>query len=481
MTTTVPASVAARPASGPASPAARAAPGVPLVAGARLPLAFIALGLAAFGVGAAWLAAEPSLLSVPFLHPRLVAFVHVWLPGFLLSICIGALYQLMPVVLGAPLRADTRLLWGHLGLQAAGVAMLAGGFARAQFGWVAAGGGLVTAGVVVLVIAVWRTFLVASRRDAAAWSFPLAASWLGATVLLGVALALARRWSWASLPAPVTDLLRAHAHLGLAGFFLTLLQGTTFQLVPMFTMGEARRPGLVWAGLSGTQAGLLLLAPGLAWRIECLGHAGALALAGGMVCSGLALRATLASRRRRVPEPGIRAFVTGAGLLAAATVAGIALVFMPGGTEPWLRTISAYGILVIAGGLSLTILGMLCKIVPFLVWMRTYGPRVGRQPVPVATSLSSRRLEKGWYAAHLAGVALLVAGVFAASPTVVAAGSLALAAGAGLFLANMLRVVAHLWRPQTGLTASAHPAVSPSGILKNSIFRTGEPTANGRE
>ncbi|OAM90055.1 hypothetical protein AW736_09735 [Termitidicoccus mucosus] len=439
-----------------------ASPSVPLVGGARLPLAFIACGLAAFAIEAGWLAIEPSLLSLPYLHPRLVALVHVWLPGFLLSISIGALYQLMPVVLGAPLRVAARWLWWHLGLHAVGMTGLAGGFMRAQFGWVAAGGGLVAIGVGIMIVAVWRTFFAASRRDAAAWSFPLAASWLGATVLLGVTLALARRWSWASLPVPVTDLLRAHAHLGLAGFFLTLLQGTTFQLVPMFTMGEVRRPRFVWAGLLATQAGLLLLAPGLAWRMECLGRLGALVLAGGMACSGLALRATLASRKRRVLEPGIRAFVTGAGLLAAAAMGGVALVFLPGGTEWTMRAISAYGVLAIIGGLGFTVLGMLCKIVPFLVWMRVYGPRVGRQPVPVATSLSSRKCEKGWHAAHLAGVVLLVAGVLAGSPPVVMAGGLALAAGAGLFLASILRVIIHLWRPQMPATAAVRMPVSLS-------------------
>ncbi len=430
------------------APAPRITTGVPLVAGARLPLSFIALGLIAFAAGSGWMAAQPSLLSWPYIHPRMIALAHLWLPGFLLSICLGAIYQLMPVVCGSPLRSSNRSLWMHLGLHAAGAAGLVVGFLFARFEWVAGGGVLVAAGVGIMVSAVWRTFLRSERRDAAAWSFPLAASWLGATVLLGVLLALSRRWSWATLPLPVTGLLQAHAHLGLAGFFLTLLQGTAFQLVPMFTMGEMRRPRLVWAGLLGTQLGLLLLAPGLAWRIERLEHLGTLALAGGLACSGEALRATLASRRRRKLDPGIRAFVTGSGFFAVAAMAGLALVFLPDGTELGLRAVVAYGILVIGGGLGFTILGMLCKIVPFLVWMRAYGPRVGKQPVPVATSLASRRFENGWFAAHLAGIVLMTAGVAVSSPFIMAVGCLALAVGGGLFLVNTLRVVAHLWRPQ---------------------------------
>lgn len=38
------------------------------------------------------------------MNPLVVALAHLWLPGFLLSVCLGACYQLMPVVLGAALR-----------------------------------------------------------------------------------------------------------------------------------------------------------------------------------------------------------------------------------------------------------------------------------------------------------------------------------------------------------------------------------------
>ena len=250
-----------------------------------------------------------------------------------------------------------------------------------------------------------------------------------------MALAINRRWPW--LPLSALDLLKAHAHLGLAGFFLTLLQCTTFQLIPMFTMGELRRPCLVWAGLLSTQAGLLTLAPGLAWDQAVLMRLGVVILAGGVASSGFALHATLRTRRRKKVEPGITAFVIGATVLGAAVLTGAGLAFAPAG-HPWvLRGVAAYGLLLIPGALSLTVLGMLCKIVPFLVWMRAYGPKVGKQPVPVATALASRSLEHCWLGFHLVGVGLLTVGL--AIP-----GAVALAVAVVLFLANMLRVLAHL-------------------------------------
>ena len=417
---------------------------VPLVGGARLPLAFIGFGLAAFAAGPAWSALDREIFLLPYLHPRVVAFVHLWLPGFLLSVSIGALYQLMPVVLGAPLRAGVTKLWIHFVLHAVGATALVLGFAASRFDYVAAGGSLVAIGTLFLFVTVLRTFSTATRRDAAAWSFPLATGWLAVTVLFGIALALNRRWPW--LPLSAVDLLRAHAHLGLVGFFLTLLQGTMFQLIPMFTMGDARRPRLIWTGLLATQAGLPVLTAGLAWHHRLSAIAGAAIIVAGIVCTGIALLATLRTRRRRVLEPGIQAFVAGFGLITLAALGGLALVVAPGDSPAFLQMISGYGIVAIPGALSLCVLGMLCKIVPFLVWMRAYGPKVGKQPVPVATSLASKALERGWLIAHLAAIALLVVACGLPSATLALIGGATLAVSAALFLTTAVRVAAHLWR-----------------------------------
>lgn len=406
-----------------------------MVGGGLLPLAFILLGLAALAVSGGWLLRQPDLLGLPYFHPHVVALVHLWLPGFLLSVCIGALYQLMPVVLGAPLRLRVSMLWTHFGLHTAGVVLLVAAFASGRFAWAGAGGTLISAGVGILLAAVLRTFIRADRRDAPAWCFPLATGWLAATVLAGVMMAENRHSPW--LPLSMMDLLRAHAHLGLAGFFLTLLQGTTFQLIPMFTMGELRRPRLVWTGLLATQAGLLALIPGLAWDHTLLIRAGTLIIAAGIACTGLALHATLRSRRRKKVEPGIQAFVIGSIAIALAALVGVTLVFAPMETLTVLRGATAYGVVLIPGALALMVLGMLCKIVPFLVWMRAYGPKVGKQPVPIATALASRSLEHVWLVLHLIGLVLLVAG-FAIT------GGAALVVASAFFLANILRVLAHL-------------------------------------
>lgn len=431
----------------PPRPVAAAPGGVPLVAGGLLPLAFVGFGLLGLVGGAAWLMLNPALLLLPHLHPHVVALAHVWLPGFLLSACIGAIYQLAPVVLGTPWRGAGGM-WVHFLAHAGGVLLLVHGLAAGRFALAAAGGAFVSAGALLLVVAVLRTFAVSTRRDVPAWCFPLAAGGLAVTVLLGVGLAVLRRWP--ILPFSPLGLLRAHAHLGLAGFFLTLLQGATFQLVPMFTMGQARKMRAAGFGLAATQAGLLLLGFGLGLEWRVAGVAGAALLAAGITGTAVAFIATLQSRRRRQLEPGIQGFAFGAALLGIATLGGLALYLAPVGALTF-ASATSYGIVVIAGGLSLTVLGMLAKIIPFLVWMRTYGPRVGREAVPAAPSLPSRLMEQSWLTLHVAAVPVLAAAPLLDSPQLATAGAWLLAGGVAAYIGNTLQILSHTWQPQIGV------------------------------
>ena len=75
----------------------------------------------------------------------------------------------------------------------------------------------------------------------------------------------------------------------------------------------------------------------------------------------------------------------------------------------------AYAVLVLGGWVSLTIAGMMLKIVPFLVWYRAYSPRVGREPVPTLAQLSWPRVEGVAYVLLTGGVIGLAGAVARAS------------------------------------------------------------------
>lgn len=429
--------------------------GSPLASGATIPLAFIGAGLLGSVAGTSWLALAPDVLALPHVHPVVIALAHVWLLGALLPICCGAVYQLLPVLANTAF-TGARLAWTHLALHGAGAGLMIGGFSTGRMGWVALGGGAVTLGVFFFAANVARTLRAAPRLDPILATFGVATGWLLATVLAGLALALNLRFGGWSLD--VLALLRVHAHLGVVGFFVTLLQGAMFRLVPMFTLAEVRDLRRIGLGLSLTPIGLLVLAPGLAWHQQALEVTGATLLLLSFVLSGIELRRVLGTRKKRHFEPGLQGFFAGLLFLLVAAGGGVGLGFHEGSLPAAL----AYGVVGVLGGLLLAVEGMLCKIVPFLVWMRVYGPRVGRQPTPVAAALGSPSAERAWVWLHATSVALLGLGTWREIPAVLTGGAVIFAVGQIALLTSLTKVAAHLWRPVVPLARAVKiPSPAP--------------------
>lgn len=434
------------PPSRPATPPAFRLSGSWLAAQGRLPLAFMGLALAWLVFATAMLAVRPGLLALPHAAPPVVALTHAWALGFFVTVATGAIYQLAPVALGTTLWSE-RFGWWHFGLQTAAVPGMVYSFWTWDMSLLGHFGAAFALGIGLFAFNTWKTVRGSGRGDVVARSLTLSASWLLATVLVGLLLAANRFWHF--IPLDPIALLRAHAHLGVIGFFLTLLQGVTFQLLPMFTLGDVPdwRPVRLGVGLS--QPGLLLLTPALAWQAGFVAAlAGALVLAG-LLASCWALKQTLATRKKRALDPGLNAFLRGWCGLVIAAVVGLCLTW-PGtkaGSAPGGLSAMVYAVILFAGGLLPAIAGMMCKIVPFLTWMRAYGPKVGRMPTPAASALAKPRLESWGLALQGVATIPLVAGAWSLNPILLTAGTCTLATGVALFASSMFAVLAHLWRP----------------------------------
>ncbi len=411
----------------------------PLAAGAIIPLSFIFTGLLAAFASSAALVLFPSTLALPHLHLHVVALAHAWLLGALLTICFGAVYQLLPVLANTAFTGP-RQAWSHLALHLAGTVAMIAGFLRGDLLLVAFGGTAVSVGVALFSANIVRTLRTAPRLDPILLAFPAAAAWLVVTVSAGLLLALNLRFAWWNLD--VLALLRAHAHAGVAGFFVTLTQGAMFRLVPMFTLAGPPNLRRVSIALIASQTGLLLLISALALDASLFVLLGAALLLASFALSAVELRRLLATRKKKLLEPGLRGFFLGLGFLVFAAINGTALAV----ANDHLQAALAYGVVAILGGVLALVQGMLCKIIPFLVWMRVYGPRVGRQRTPVAAALGRPNCERAWLLAHVCGVLVLAVGSFTAHPLTLTFGSLLFAAGQLSLALSLSSVARHLWR-----------------------------------
>jgi hypothetical protein len=402
-----------------------------------LPLGFLAVAALAFalaGVALPWLGGE---LTGHYYHPRILALTHTLTLGWITLTILGASYQLIPIVLERPVWSERLARW-ELAVTTLGVIGVVGHVAIAAWSGLIWGATLVAAGVTLHVV---NTAL--SLRGLERWSFTaamLAMGFAGLVVTTVFGAALGVEHVRAFLPGTFYARLHAHVHLALLGWVLPVVLGVSAHVYPLFVL--APRPGRrvlavqAWGLALGAPAVVLglLMAPPLV-------VAGALAVAVAVGAHVFWVGRLLRSSRRPAFDWALRFLVAGATYLALAAALGVALAVGAAGGPRWALT---YGVLALGGWVSLTIIGMMLKIVPFLVWYRAYAPRAGRLPVPGLADLRSPVMEAIAFVALTAGIAVLAVAVAVGDAAAIRAASVVVLAGSLAFAVSVASILRHL-------------------------------------
>lgn len=291
--------------------------------------------------------------------PTMLALTHLVTVGFLGSCMVGALQQLLPVLLGTPLRSP-RLLATllHLPLTLGAAALVAGmGFANPMLLKVGASLLLPALLLFILVVAhgLWRT------RSRHATVAALGLALLGLLLLGAIALWLLRFGHWQlPLAHPYTAL---HIGWGVVGWIGALLIGVAYQVVPMFQI-TPEYPPLMRRWLIPAIA--LLLG---GWSLSLGWLPGLAPLPGHLLALLLALFAVQTlrlqgQRRRRLADVTLDFWRLAMAALLLALLGWSASQWLP-----WPRLELLTGALFLLGFATSAVSGMLYKIVPFLVWL----------------------------------------------------------------------------------------------------------------
>ena len=402
-----------------------------------LPLRFMAVAAVAFvlaGLALPWLAGE---LTGHYYHPHILALTHTLTLGWITLTILGASYQLIPVLLERPVWSERLARW-ELGLVVLGVVGIVGHAAIGSWPGLVWGAGLLAAGVGAHVINTALMLRGLTHWSFTAWMLVVGFAGLVLTTLFGAALGLQHLRPF--LPGDFYARLHAHVHLALLGWVMPVVLGVSARVYPMFLLGPVpgrRTLTIQAAGLTlGTPAVVigLLAAP---W----LTPAGAIAVAAAIVAHVVWLAGLLHASRRPAFDWALRFLGAGAAYLAVAAALGVALAF---GVTGGPRRALAYGVLIIGGWASLTIVGMMLKIVPFLVWYRVYAPLAGRTPVPGLADLRWPATEAVTFVALTAGVGTLAVAVWVGDTTAIRAGSTLVLVGALAFGATIVTILHHL-------------------------------------
>lgn len=404
----------------------------------RLPLSLLLSGTLAsvlLGLGAIF------VLPVALVNPQdmqVLALVHTATLGWFTMTIMGAMYQLVPVVLVTRLRAMP-LAYCQMALYLAGVVTLVSGFWFTALPALIAGGSLVLTAATIFAVHLLVTISLAPRRPLTAGYLIASLVYLLLVVNLGLTAALNLRWGF--LGAATQHLLLAHMVIGLGGWLALTVIGVSYKLMPMFALVHRQSERFGWGLLIALNIGLLGLAFSLglaapAWLIDLAGGVLALALLGFVWDFGRMLRA----RKKQTIDVMQRFTIVGVGYLALGVLLCSAIVAFHLNTAfgpVWLA--AAY--LLLLGWVGQTILGNLQKIVPFLVWNQRFANRVGKEKVPLLRDLIHLPTARLAFWLLNGGILAEAAALALASPLAVSLAAIPVALGLGLCGVNLVGVL----------------------------------------
>lgn len=427
-----------------------------------LPLRFILTGLGALFTGTVWLVFRPQILSEYHYNQYVVSLTHLFVLGWIASVIMGAMYQLVPVALETRLHSERLARW-HFPLHLGDVIGMVWMFWIWDMKQVGHFGSFVGLGILIFAYNIGRTLKSVPRWNVVAGAIASALVWLTLGMCAGLYVAAAKCWSFS--PFDPLAQMHAHAHLGGVGFFIMMLVGVSYKLIPMFTLSEIQNQRRAWRsihllnlGLAGLFVTILLKS---AWKL-----AFALVIIGALTLYARELTAILRARKRRELDWGVRYFITGVSALAPLSVIAVILSWPGLPLTPFTGQLeNVYGLLALLGVLTFAIAGMLYKIVPFLVWFYSYSGEVGRKKVPSLADLYARPLQAVTYWAYLAGLTLTCVAAAMGNERGVQAGVAVLALSLAPFAVNMARILSHLVKPRL----EPLPARKPAAATKLSL------------
>jgi len=450
-----------------------------------LPLTFIITGLLALVAGVFWLMLEPALLAAYHYNQYVIAATHLFVLGCICSIVMGAMYQLVPVALETRLYSERLARWQFV-LHLVGFVGMVWMFWCWDMKQVGHFGSVLALGVGLFVYNIARTLRRMPKWNVTASAVTAAITWISLTILVGLCLAAAKctyeSESVATRTGTVGALIgglrsvagflahfdpisamHAHAHLGGVGCFTMLIVGVSYKLIPMFTLSElqSRRRAsvsvaLLNLGLAGSFVTILLRSP---WKL-----AFALAAVAALAIYGWELAAILRARKRRTLDWGIKYFLTAIVLLQPLSVLAVVLSW-PGLplNEFTGQLENLYGFLGFVGVIVFAIIGMLYKIIPFLVWFGRYSRDIGRAKVPSLAELYSARLQRLGYWTFLAGLVATCGAIVLSSETGVRIGCAVIMLSVTTLALNVMKMLAHFFKPALGPKTEAARSVSVLG------------------
>jgi hypothetical protein len=397
---------------------------------------FLTAPLFAISAGLLLLCSGPEVFASRW-TPQALALTHLITVGFMMQVVLGALQQLLPVMAGAnfqrPLLVATTV---HAAITAGGILLVLAFLTSVPllFGCAAAALG---SGVVTFIGAALQALRGVPSGSPIVRGLRLGLLGLLVTVVIGLLNAVFMGWSVAM---PLQQLANVHLGWGFVGWGCVVLAVVGSVVVPMFQQ-TPHYPGWFNRGFPVSAIAIVTL-----WTAAELSDypRSAVALSVGVVLVSASLAFITLKLLLRSKRPRLDAvqWLWRVAMVSALVACALWLLAQASETlAQWQVWPLLFGTLLLFGGFMPVILGMLYKIVPFLVWLHLQNLGHGRLLAPNVKKVLAEKHINGQMQAHFAAYGLLLLAALWPNWFVYPAG-VALVFANGWLLRNLLSAVA---------------------------------------
>jgi len=365
-----------------------------------------------------------------YLDVKVLAWVHLFLLGFVMMIIFGAMAQLLPVVLEVG-HFGIELFYAIWPLLIIGTLLMVSGFLFSP-AILPYGGTVVLISMLIFIFDIFMTLKNVKKFNLAVTTVLLANISLLMGIIVGIIMALGYA---GQIEVDISSLLKAHIYLVIGGYIIITIMGLSMILIPMFGLAHNFSNKPVKIAVSLMSASVIMVLSSVLLGIEFISNIAYLLSVIAVSLYVYQISILYKKRARKIQDIYSYSMMAAFGSLVFSILSLV--VYFISEIDKFLVVAMWF---IFSGFFGFLISGHLYKIVPFLVWFEKFSPLVGKEKVPMLADMIPDRATYMQLIFTFIGVLISILGIFISDTDIFRAGVSFLVIGA-LFFVYSLRYI----------------------------------------
>jgi len=406
----------------------------------KVVLPHYAYGAFSFLVAAVLFIFSANDLTITTLSPKILSLVHIMVLGWITMVIMGALYQLIPVVMEVKLYNEKLALASFI-LLALGTPLMVLSFWQSFIainGLIMIGGTLVILSVILFGINALMSAKRSTVRSIQNRFIVTSIIWFFVAVYFGFSIIVHPQ-------IQQYNTLQIHVSMAVVGWFMQLVVGVSSILMPMFFIAHQLNERHLHRAYWLINGGLILLNISLFFNFAS--YVNLLATLVILMGFSFFFRYNFEAYRKRLRKSldvGMKHSVLAFSLLFISLISGLASAASGYLGMMWATKAQlVFGYSLIYGFFSALILGQMYKTLPFIVWLKLYQDKVGKFKTPLPADMHHTKVADAHYWTFLVGFFGGLVGILFSSYYVLVIAGIALFTTALLYAFNNFKILTH--------------------------------------